>query len=83
MKIGIYGDSFACINTKWGDSKVDNPTLGISWVEILENAGHHINNFAKSGTAVMFSYENFLREHKNNDLNIFIVTSPTRLYVNA
>ena len=38
MKIGIYGDSFACINTKWGDSKVDNPTLGISWVEILENA---------------------------------------------
>ena len=83
MKIGIYGDSFACINTKWGDSKVDNPTLGISWVEILENAGHHINNFAKSGTAFMFSYENFLREHKNNDLNIFIVTSPTRLYVNA
>jgi hypothetical protein len=81
MKLGIYGDSFACINTRWGDGIVDKPHLGISWVEILENAGHEINNYAVSGTAFMFSYERFLKEHKNNDLNIFVVTSPHRVYI--
>jgi hypothetical protein len=83
MKLGIYGDSFSCINTRWGDGKVDKPHLGLSWVEVLENAGHTINNYAESGSAFMFSYEKFLMEHKNNDLNIFIVTSPHRIYVKA
>lgn len=83
MKIGIYGDSFACINTKWGDDRTDKPHLGLSWVEVLENAGHEIINFAQSGSAFMFSYENFLKEHKNHDLNIFVVTNPQRTYVKA
>ena len=81
MKIAVYGDSFACINTKWDEIKLDRPQYGISWVEILENAGHQINNFAESGTAFMFSYENFVREHKNHDLNIFVLTYPSRVYV--
>lgn len=85
MKIAVYGDSFACINTKWDPSTIEidtrSPYYGISWVEILENAGHQINNFAGSGTAFMFSYENFLREHKNHDLNIFVLTYPGRVYV--
>ena len=83
MKIAIYGDSFGCINTKWDDNKSDNPDLGLSWVEILEHQGHEIDNFSKSGSAFMFSYENFLREHKNYNLNIFVVTSPQRLYIKA
>jgi hypothetical protein len=83
MKIAIYGDSFACINTKWDVSEFNNSHLGLSWVEILENQGHEIYNFSKTGSAFMFSYENFLREHKNHDLNIFVVTSPQRVYIKA
>jgi len=83
MRIALYGDSFACINTKWGDTGTDRPEKGLSWGELLENHGHTISNFAKSGTAFMFSYDHFLREHKNFDLNIFVVTSPERLYVKA
>lgn len=83
MKLGIYGDSFVCINTKWGDDKVDCPHLGISWVEILERDGYEITNFAQSGSAFMFSYENFLKEYKNYDLNIFVLTAPQRTYVKA
>jgi len=83
MKIAIYGDSFACINTKWDSGKMDKAHLGISWVEILENAGHEITNFAESGSAFMFSYENLLKEHRNHDLNIFVVTDPQRTYIKA
>jgi hypothetical protein len=83
MKVAIYGDSFACINTRWGDTRVDSPHLGISWVEIIEREGYDITNFAKSGSAFMFSYENFLKEHKNYDLNIFVLTAPQRTYVKA
>lgn len=82
MKVAIYGDSFACINTKW-DVGLDNFHLGLSWVEILEREGYEITNFAKFGTAFMFSYENFLKEHKNYDLNIFVLTAPQRTYVKA
>lgn len=81
MKIGVYGDSFSCINTKWDTSKALNSHLGISWVEFLENAGHEITNFAESGTAFMFSYEHFLKNHRNFDINIFVVTNPQRVYV--
>ena len=81
MKLGIYGDSFACINTRWDFPRDDSPHLGISWIELLENSGHQINNYAISGSAFMYSYEKFLMEHKNNDLNIFVVSSPHRVYV--
>jgi hypothetical protein len=82
MKVAIYGDSFACINTKW-DVGLDNFHLGLSWVEILERNGYEITNFAQSGTAFMFSYEKFLKEHKNYDLNIFVLTAPQRIYIKA
>lgn len=89
MKIGIYGDSFACINTKWDSSFMKSlqnfggagiGDAGKSWVEILEEE-HEITNFAVMGTAFMFSYEIFLKEHKKFDLNIFVVTSPLRIYI--
>ncbi len=79
MKIAIYGDSFGCINTKW---ERDLPEKGISWVDILAE-NHSITNYARSGTGFMFSYEMFLNEHKNHDLNIVAVSSPDRIYVKA
>jgi hypothetical protein len=84
MKIAIYGDSFACINTLWDRPGIEiNTDIGPSWIEILERAGHSISNFAVSGTAFMFSYETFLTEYRNHDLNIFVVTTPQRIYVKA
>jgi len=79
MKIGIYGDSFACINTKY-ESKIATDGDEKSWVEMLEEE-HEITNFAVMGTAFMFSYEIFLKEHKNFDLNIFVVSDHTRTYI--
>lgn len=81
MKIGIYGDSFACIHTKWVMSKSFNHHLGLSWVELLEEAGHDITNFAQSGSAFMFSYKKFLKNYKDFDLNIFVVTNWSRIYI--
>lgn len=79
MKIGIYGDSFGCINTKW---ELESLGIGPSWVDLLE-LQHTITNYSSSGTAFMFSYELFLNNYKNNDLNIIVVTNPSRIYVKA
>jgi len=89
MKIAIYGDSFGVVNTKWDLDYIATAPLrgealindGPAWVEILEEEGHEITNFAFMGTAFMFSYEIFLKEHKNFDLNIFVVTSHHRTYI--
>lgn len=83
MKIAIYGDSYGCWLSKWDTGKKFNTHLGLSWVEILENSGHDITNFCESGSAFLFSYENFFKNHKNFDLNIFIVSQWTRIYVKA
>jgi hypothetical protein len=81
MKIAIYGDSFGCINTKW-DHSMANLGPGPSWIEMLEET-NEITNYSISGTAFMFSYERFLKHHKEHDLNIFIVTNPQRIYIKA
>lgn len=83
MNIAIYGDSYGCWLSKWDTGKKFNDHLGLSWVEILEHQGYNVTNFCESGSAFLFSYEKFLEQHKNFDLNIFIVTQWTRLYVKA
>lgn len=84
MKIAIYGDSFACINTIWelkdGYNVDEGKLRGPSWVDILAE-NHIVTNFAKSGTAFQFSYELFLNNFKDFDLNIVHVTSPLRIHV--
>lgn len=84
MKIAIYGDSFVCHQQHMKDptGKDSQPHLGRGWTEILEDF-HEIKNFGSSGTAFMYSYEIFLKEHKNYDLNIFAITSPLRTYIRA
>lgn len=83
MKIGIYGDSYGCYLTKWDEGLTLNEHLGLSWVEILESRGHEITNFSVVGSAFMYSYEKFVENYKNFDLNIFIATSWTRVYIKS
>jgi hypothetical protein len=84
MKLAIYGDSFAAhqLHIKDNNGKILQEHLGRGWPEILEDY-HEVNNFGSSGTAFMYSYELFLKNYKDYDLNIFIATSPQRTYVRA
>lgn len=82
MNIAIYGDSFACINTRF--ENYNEPSNNIGWPELLEDcSGYEVTNFAQSGTAFMYSYENFLNNYDKFDLNIFVVTNPDRTYIKA
>lgn len=85
MKIAIYGDSFAAhhadINRDRDGQRIERDN-GKGWPEILADQ-HEVQNFGESGTAFMFSYELFLKNYKNFDLNIFVPTVPSRLYVKA
>lgn len=84
MKIGVYGDSFAGINTRFQPNSFSPEDAGAGWVELLEDDGNHkITNFSKPGTAFLYTYEKFLEHHKNFDLNIVVVTSPDRTYIKA
>lgn len=68
MKLAIYGDSFA----------VD--TYYTSWtrilVEKLQPAVYR--NFACLGSSIDYSYHHFLKNHKDYDINIFIITDDSR-----
>jgi hypothetical protein len=81
MKIAIYGDSFGVIHTVW-ETKMQNDPRGSSWPESLQ-LNHTVDNYAKSGSAFMYSYELFLKHNSNYDLNIFVVTNPQRTYIKA
>jgi len=83
MKIGIYGDSYSCYHTKWDMGKKFNKHLGPSWVKIIESTGNEVTNYAEFGSAFLFSYEKFLQNHHKHDLNIFVVSCPTRIYIKA
>lgn len=70
MKIGLYGDSFA---TSHFD---DNPN---SWYSILANRlNAELTNYAYGGTSVYWSYNNFLENYHEHDLNIVLITDPNR-----
>lgn len=84
MKIGVYGDSFAGMNTRFFEGSHSPDDVGPAWVELLEDEGKHkVCNFSKSGTAFQYSYEKFLEHYKSFDLNIVVVTSPNRTYIKA
>ena len=75
MKIGVYGDSFA--------SPVIPGHKGANflWCNTLaDKLNGSITNFAKSGTSVYYSYQQFLYSHNDFDLCIFVATSPNRYF---
>lgn len=78
MKIGIYGDSFACPKS----SRQPKINTDMPWMSILEKSGNHdITNFALSGTSLYWSYNIYKENHTKFDKNIFVATSPGRLYI--
>jgi hypothetical protein len=70
MKIGIYGDSFGYY---YPEGKQYH------WSTILENKLNcNIENYARYGTSLFYSYQKFLETYTKYDLIIFLVTDPYR-----
>jgi hypothetical protein len=66
MKIGIFGDSFAkgsplCIDTHW-------------YTVLGKMLNADVTTHGLGATALLYSYEIFLKWHTRYDLNIFVVT---------
>jgi len=70
MKIGIYGDSFGYYQPEGKQ---------YHWSAILENKLNcNIENYARYGTSLFYSYQEFLKTYTKYDLIIFAVTDPYR-----
>ena len=77
MKIAIYGDS-------WASEFLNEPHNYLGWPEIIaKQSGYEVTNFAVPGSSLYFSYREFLKNHKNYDVNIFLITNYGRLYVKS
>lgn len=70
MKIALYGDSF-------GTSHIStNPN---SWYRILaRRLDAKLTNYAYGGTSVYWTYNTFLQNYHKYDLNLVLITEPTR-----
>ena len=75
MKIAVYGDSFAQ-PIEFGYKGND-----FLWCNTLANKlNGSIDNFAKTGTSIFYSYQQFLSNYNDYDLCIFVVTEPNRYF---
>lgn len=75
MRLAIFGDSYA-------NYLLDHSHLGKAWCEWLAEE-HEVVNFGRPATAFQYSYELYLKNHKNFDYSVFVVTDPTRIYIKA
>lgn len=71
MKIGIYGDSYADFYPTWTHSWA-------SYLREMIGGEIQIDNYAKGGSSIYFSYKNFLETNDLYDLVIFLATEPHR-----
>lgn len=69
MKIGLFGDSYACLTLGKGEAWFESR-------EILDS--YTIESYAKKGSDITWSYNLFLKNHSKYKKNIFIVTESTR-----
>lgn len=77
MKIAIYGDS-------WGSLGLNEPHSYLGWPEILANQPDvEVTNFSVVGSSLYYSYKEFIKNHKFYDINIFLITSIGRMYVDT
>ena len=81
MKIGIFGDSFACKmmrthNRYKGHPGFDN--IGKPWFELLP---YDVTTYGVSGSDLFYSYNLYLKEKDKHDKTIFITTAPNRLSI--
>jgi hypothetical protein len=77
MKIGVFGDSYA-------DRTPYNPESPIkedeSWVKCLEDAGHKVVSYGKTGSSTYYSFEQFQAHHSQFDHIIFCYSSLHRIH---
>lgn len=71
LKIGIFGDSQANYNPGLLNEK--------SWVDVLQNYGYDLINYAEPGSSLYFSYNSFIESHEKFDKVIFLTTDFSRL----
>lgn len=70
MNIALYGDSFATSHI------TDNPN---SWYSILsKRLDAKLTNYGYGGTSVYYTYNIFLKNYHKYDLNVVLITEPTR-----
>jgi hypothetical protein len=75
MKIAVYGDSFVA-PIQHGHKGFD-----FLWCNTLASKlNGSIDNFAKTGTSIFYSYQKFLATHNDYDLCIFVITEPNRYF---
>jgi len=69
MKVGLFGDSYACLTLDQGKAWFESP-------KILND--YELISFAKKGSDITYSYKLFLEHHSKFKKNIFFVTESTR-----
>lgn len=72
MKIAIFGDSFAHTE-EFNENR--------SWYESVKAHGYDVNNFARSGSSLWYSYDQFIKHNSEYDKCIFLVTNWGRYHV--
>ena len=78
MKVGIFGDSFACLAS---NCSRELNQQGRPWMKILEeNHQRNVTNFGLSGSSLYYSYQKFKKTYNQFDKIIFVGTSADRKY---
>jgi hypothetical protein len=69
--IGIFGDSFTGVDYL--------PSYKYHWSSLLaSNLGSDLTNYGKPGSSIYYSYKKFEQNYHKHDLNVFLVTEPSR-----
>jgi hypothetical protein len=77
MRIGVFGDSFADRSPHNPDSPFKEDE---SWIKCIEDGGHKITTYGKTGTSSWWSYQQFLAHHDQFDHIVFMHSSLHRMH---
>lgn len=82
IRVGIFGDSFAFPYSivKGASQHPGINDVGQAWSAMLAEK-YTVTNFSWPGSDVYFSYEKFLQNYQQFDVNIFVKTADNRLSV--
>lgn len=75
MKVAIYGDSFA--DPLVGNLELTRNGVNVGWPELLKEK-YTVDVYARGGSSVYYSYNNFLETHHKYDKVIFVITESRR-----
>jgi hypothetical protein len=77
MRIGIFGDSFA---DRTAYNSASHITEDESWIADMENAGHKITTYGKTGSSTWYSFQQFLAHYEQFDHIVFCYSSLHRIH---